>query len=176
MYVSRFDRCYPIRYVVASTIVGNPSDYPEVMLGRDPLSYAEWIQKSEVWGGGIELAVLSKHFTTEIHVVDTQSLRIDKFGQDLQCSDKVYVIYDGIHYDPLYEDTSRGAVTVFPVGDIEIENAALLVASQAKRSHNFTDLANFTLKCGTCGTGLKGENDARDHAKKTGHTNFEEYS
>ena len=28
-------------------------------------------------------------------MVDTQSLRVDKFGQDLSCKDKIYVIYDG---------------------------------------------------------------------------------
>ena len=42
-----------------------------------------------------QLADYKKFSSSEIHVVDTQSLRIDKFGQDLNCSDKTYVIYDG---------------------------------------------------------------------------------
>lgn len=43
----------------------------------------------------------------------------------------------------------------------------------AKRS--FTDTANFTLRCGTCLVGLKGEKEAVEHAKSTGHANFQEY-
>ena len=65
--------------------------------------------------------------------MDTQSLRCDKFGQGQQCKEKIYVIYDGIHYDPLYEP--GGHVTVFPVTDVEIETAAMLLAANAKKVH-----------------------------------------
>lgn len=34
------------------------------------------------------------------------------------------------------------------------------------------DIANFTLRCGVCQIGLKGEKEAVEHAKATGHTNF----
>ena len=53
---------------------------------------------------------------------------------------------------------------------------SLLTPNTLLQAHNYTDLANFTLKCGTCQTGLKGESDARKHAKDTGHTNFQEFS
>ena len=37
-------------------------------------------------------------------------------------------------------------------------------------------MANFTLRCGACQLGLKGEKEALEHAKATGHANFQEYS
>jgi len=40
----------------------------------------------------------------------------------------------------------------------------------------FTDTAHFTLRCGVCNIGVRGETEAREHAKSTGHTNFSEYS
>lgn len=164
-----------LRCVVGDTVLSCPDQFPDVLLGKKREEYVTWIQNPQIWGGGIELAALAQHFATEIHVVDTQSLRIDKFGQDLNCSDKAYVIYDGIHYDPLYEPKPTGQVTVFPLLDSDIEAAAMLVAANAKKAHNYTDLANFTLKCGTCGIGMAGEKVARQHAKDTGHTNFEEF-
>jgi ubiquitin thioesterase OTU1 len=52
------------------------------------------------------------------------------------------------------------------------------VEALIKRLHDgkkYTDTANFTLRCGTCNTGLKGEKEAVEHAKATGHQNFQEY-
>lgn len=165
-----------LRYLVGNLIISNPNDYPEAVLGKEPSEYAKWIQGAHVWGGGIEISVLAKHFNIEIHVVDTQTLRIDKFGQDLDATQKTYVIYDGIHYDALYQESSSGPICVFDKGDQAVEDQAMVLAHNANKAHNYTDLANFTLKCGTCQTGLKGESDARKHAKDTGHTNFQEFS
>ena len=52
--------------------------------------------------------------------------------------------------------------------------AAQLVA-RAHQARQFTDTASFTLRCGVCQIGLKGEKEAVEHAKSTGHTNFAEY-
>lgn len=47
---------------------------------------------------------------------------------------------------------------------------------QAHNARQFTDTGTFTLRCGTCQIGVKGAKEAQDHAKTTGHTNFQEYS
>lgn len=52
--------------------------------------------------------------------------------------------------------------------------AALLV-KECQRQRQFTDMANFTLRCGVCQCGIKGEKEAREHAQATGHQNFQEY-
>lgn len=51
--------------------------------------------------------------------------------------------------------------------------ARLVAACHAARQ--FTDTANFALRCGICQAGLKGEREAAEHAKATGHTRFTEY-
>jgi hypothetical protein len=58
---------------------------------------------------------------------------------------------------------------------VKLDCAALLVASEARRARQFVDTGNFSLRCLVCQAGLKGQTDAQQHAKSTGHTNFAEY-
>ena len=51
--------------------------------------------------GAVDIAILAQHYKTEIVVFDTQTLRIDRFGQDGNYRQRVLLIYDGIHYDAL---------------------------------------------------------------------------
>ena len=44
-----------------------------------------------------------------------------------------YSTSPGIHYDPLYEPSPAGPVTVFPLHDSDIEAAAMLLAANAKK-------------------------------------------
>ena len=49
------------------------------------------------------------------------------------------------------------------------------LVSACHTARQFTDTHNFTLRCGICQIGVKGEKEAQEHAKQTGHTNFAEY-
>ena len=96
-----------LRELVAGIILSDPDRFSTVMLGRSNEEYAEWIMKDESWGGtyatvvwcvlflcnvwidcgielfilgAIELSILSDSYETELHVVDIQTNRIDKFG------------------------------------------------------------------------------------------------
>jgi ubiquitin thioesterase OTU1 len=64
------------------------------------------------------------------------------------------------------------------IGSTDAEAAATgaeqLVAA-CHQARQFTDIANFTLRCGVCQIGIKGEKEAVEHAKATGHQNFAEY-
>ena len=55
------------------------------------------------------------------------------------------------------------------------DRKARALAKKDQERRLFTDVANFSLRCLVCQTGLVGENEAREHAKTTGHTNFGEY-
>lgn len=46
---------------------------------------------------------------------------------------------------------------------------------QVHEARQYTDMANFTLRCKDCHMGVKGEKEAVAHAKATGHANFGEY-
>lgn len=45
---------------------------------------------------------------------------------------------------------------------------------EAKHSGQYTDTNTFRLECKECGTTITGEDEALAHAKKTGHSKFEE--
>lgn len=62
----------------------------------------KWILNKNSWGGGIELCILSDHHRLEIIVVDIQSLSVSRFGEDKNYDNAIMLLYDGIHYDPLY--------------------------------------------------------------------------
>ena len=98
-----------LRELVAGLILSDPESWSEAMLGRPPEAYAEWIQEKEHWGGGIELAVLARHFETEMATVDVQTLRVSIFGELEGYEQRVWLIYDGIHYDLLVRPGPEGA-------------------------------------------------------------------
>lgn len=58
--------------------------------------------------------------------------------------------------------------TVYPVSNQAIMDAAQELVAGLKSRKYYTDTANFDLKCGVCGVGLKGEKGAREHAMQTG--------
>lgn len=163
-----------LRELVAGIILSDPDKYSTVMLGRTNEEYAEWIMKGESWGGAIELSILSESYETELHVVDIQTNRIDKFGQNRQYFTKALLIYDGIHYDPLVCHTATGEVTMFTVDDEQVAALALNMAREAQQARQFTDTANFSLRCLVCGQQLVGQKDAQAHAEQTQHMNFGE--
>ena len=45
---------------------------------------------------------------------------------------------------------------------------------QLQNREFFVDTKNFSLKCMQCGFLMKGQNEAVEHSKKTGHFNFSE--
>jgi ubiquitin thioesterase OTU1 len=106
-----------MRELVASTVITQTETYNEALLGKPNKEYQKWILQVQIlyntqyfvcwkqddsWGGAIELAILSSYFGLEIDVVNTQHSLINKFGEDQNYGQRILLIYDGIHYDPLY--------------------------------------------------------------------------
>ncbi|CEP07039.1 hypothetical protein [Parasitella parasitica] len=176
--------------VIADGIKRDPDMYSDVTLGQSRDEYMAWIQKPTSWGGAIgmekllmstlltihtnvELAIFSGYFGIEIDSIDVQTGRIDKFGEGLY-ENRVLIVYSGIHYDalalaPAVDSSSDFDQTQFPVAEVSILDAAKELIDGLRRSHRFTDIANFTIKCEQCNTGLKGEKDAQDHATVSVH-------
>ena len=166
-----------MRRIIADTVSSDPETFNEAILGRSNEDYCRWIQNENHWGGAIELAILSQKYSIEIVAVDTQNVRLNRFGEDKNYPKRILVIYDGIHYDPLkleLFDGSDRVKTIFASSDDQVLEQALELAREAKRSRQFTDVNNFTLRCISCNKKLTGEAQAQDHAKKTGHINFGE--
>lgn len=133
--------------------------------------------KDDVWGGGIELAILSAHYGIEIVAVDVQNCRLNKFGEDKKFPTRILLVYDGIHYDALYFEllgNEDQPITVFTSENQDLLNMALELASEAKSKGQYTDVRNFSLKCLACNERFKGSQEADSHAKSSGHINFSE--
>ncbi|KAJ1920044.1 ubiquitin-specific protease otu1 [Mycoemilia scoparia] len=154
-----------LRQLVVSEIIRNPEEYSQVVLGRSRDEYCSWIMEPNSWGGAIELAIFSSYF---------------KLGEG-KYSNRVIVLYSGIHYDAVklvmsLNEPDLLEQTIFPVSDETVVMAASELARMLQEQHQYTDVANFTLRCSICDASLLGETDAQQHAGRTGHTAFEEYS
>ncbi|XAR67451.1 Ubiquitinyl hydrolase 1 [Bertholletia excelsa] len=173
-----------LRQVIAATVESDPAQYSEVFLGMPNGDYCVWIQDPEKWGGAIELAILADYYGREIAAYDIQTSRCDLYGQGKNYRERAMLIYDGLHYDALAMSPFDGAPeefdqTIFTVrkdGTIgPVERLALNLVKEQQRKRNYTDTANFTLRCGVCQIGVIGQKEAMEHATATGHVNFQEY-
>ncbi|XP_078037253.1 yod1 deubiquitinase [Augochlora pura] len=167
-----------MRDVIANAVAADPEEYSEAFLGRPNLEYCKWILKPDSWGGAIELSILSKFYGLEIAVIDSVNGIINRFGEDQHYALRVFLIFDGIHYDPLYLeplDLQGGRIkTIFPTEDKKILLEAAEIAREAKSSRQFTDVQKFTLICNECKVKLNGKVAIQQHAIETGHMNFGE--
>ncbi|XP_056001492.1 ubiquitin thioesterase OTU1-like [Ostrea edulis] len=166
-----------MRDLIAGVVMSDPVNFSEAFLGKTNNAYCNWIRNADSWGGAIEVSILSQYFDVEIAVVDTQSSRIDRFGEDKLYKERIFVIYDGIHYDPLILeplDPNLHVQTIFPTSDASVLGQAMEIASEAKSARQFTDVSNFSIKCLVCQKLLTGQSEAQGHAKVTGHINFGE--
>jgi len=95
-----------LRNIVATKIESDQNTYSEAILGRTNSDYCKWIRRDDSWGGGIELAILTKIYEIEICVINTESGgRIDYFGEDRNFPYRVFLLYNNLHYDPVYSVT-----------------------------------------------------------------------
>jgi ubiquitin thioesterase OTU1 len=171
-----------IRRIVADTIRSKQQLYNHVYLNQDPGSYSQWITDDNAWGGAIEIALLADHFKVQVCCWDVQSTRFDLYEVP-GSTQRVYFIYDGIHYDPLAMGSAAGDDESADLTMFDCDNASRAFLSseamcrQMNAQQQFTDTSKFALRCLVCGAGLTGEDDAMKHAQNTTphHTNFSEY-
>lgn len=170
------DNSQYMREIIASTVNADKREYNEGILGRPNDEYCAWILQPESWGGAIEVSILSAYHGVEFDVVDITNALINRFGEDKNYGMRAFLLFDGIHYDPLYLESTSGEPpkTIFPIEDNGVYAQAEQLANEAKSSRQFTDVNRFTLKCIDCDCLLKGQVEAQQHAKKSGHVNFGE--
>ncbi|KAK3238239.1 hypothetical protein CYMTET_51734, partial [Cymbomonas tetramitiformis] len=176
-------RAPELRRVIADVVSKDPVTYNEGFLGKSNKEYCTWILNPQHWGGAIELSILSQHYSREIAAYDIQTCRCDVYGEGEKYSERAMLLYDGLHYDALGLEAFPGApeevdCTIFSTHGGEAAQTAVLAEQLVREAHRakaFTDVANFTLRCLVCQKGVVGENEARTHAKETGHQNFGEY-
>jgi ubiquitin thioesterase OTU1 len=176
------DKISKLRNLVSKEIASDPYNYNEGILGKKPADYQRWITQNTSWGGSVELNIFAKHYKTEIMAYDVTRKRGNCFAEDQGYSSRVYLLYDGIHYDCLVWNIlpSQPApdfdVTIFNSKDTRIEKEFEKFMEKEHASGKFVDEYNYTLKCEQCKKLFKGNNEATAHAKTTGHTQFSQNS
>jgi ubiquitin thioesterase OTU1 len=164
------------REMVADEIRSNINTYSAEILGKDPEDYIKWILDPISWGGEIEMNILSNQLKVQIAAVDIQTGKVYIYGEHPSVYSRIYVLYDGIHYDSLVSaDTQQNEdndITIFLAADKSVANQAEEVASELRKKKQFINLVGCDLQCLVCLKGLSGQKGAQEHAKVTGHQNF----
>jgi hypothetical protein len=84
-----------LRKYCADTVVADAETWPEWKLGHEPAAYAKWIQKSDTWGGEIELFILAERLQVEVLVVDMVTQSILSYGTATAAKGRVHLLYTG---------------------------------------------------------------------------------
>lgn len=164
------------RSICASIVMSDSTTYSEEILGKSPSDYAYWISDTEKWGGEIEMNILANYFSIEIAAVDVQTGLVYKYGTGNV--KRIFLLYDGIHYDALVKSSSEGPppmaddIRIFDSADESIVDDARALAAELRGKKKFVDLGGCDIRCLVCQIGLCGQMAAVDHAKSTGHQNF----
>lgn len=161
-----------LRSAVAQTVLADPDIYSDAFLGRPTAEYASWIQEQTSWGGQIELSILSRLLHAEIVAMDIIRNRDDTYGTEDKYSRRIYVIYDGIHYDALAycfdpQLPPEMDIRIFSPNDILVLERAKEVCQHEHQRKAYTDTSNFTLRCLVCQQGLRGQAEAAQQDRKS---------
>lgn len=164
-----------LREIVAQSILADPVNYNDAILGKPADEYVQWITKKTSWGGAIELQILSTFLNVTVNSIDVESGRVDSFNPDAE--KYIVVLYTGIHYDAVVFVDNGKESYVFDknseFGEKFLEGAKLLAKGLNHKGY-VTNTNTFKVKCKNCGNILDGEKGIADHASKTGHSDFGE--
>jgi ubiquitin thioesterase OTU1 len=165
-----------MRKIIAETVASDHEKYDDAFLGKSNAEYCRWILDDNNWGGAIELSILCKYYETEIVAIDVKNKILNRFGEDSHYPQRMLLLYDGLHYDPLKfqpYDENKPIQTLFPTENTEVLTLAEEIAKELNQSHQYTDLKTMSMICSTCNIHLDAKN-LSEHAEKTGHESFRE--
>ncbi|KAI0803426.1 hypothetical protein GGR55DRAFT_662549 [Xylaria sp. FL0064] len=170
-----------LRRLVVDAIHENPVKYDANFLGARPDTYCDRLS-SGMWGGGIELSILSEIFRVEICSVDVKTGKAYHFGEQQGYEEFCVVIYSGVHYDRVAETAVEGAMGMaeFDVtrwsaaGNERILRHSQDICQILRDRHYYTSVSDFVVMCNQCYEILQGETAIAQHCKVTGHSGVTE--
>lgn len=171
-----------LRHIVAETIRSNPHKFDEVVLGRPISEYCKWIEKSESWGGAIELGILAEFLGVRINCFDVELGNRMVFQDETSKPDKfIVVVYSGIHYDCFATNPQLTETKTYDQGNWTAHEPEILDASEKlvkllQKGNYSTNTTTFRVRCLDCYEVLVGEMGASKHAEAKGHFRFGEVS
>lgn len=165
-----------MRLLAASLVQSNPDLFSDAVLGMPVAKYCQWITDTSKWGGYIELTAVAHAYNVTIFAIDIRSLRVEEYNGGGACDKCCYVIYNGIHYDPLVIANNQyrecEMKKLFSCTDKKTYAVMQDFAHELHSLRQFTNVEDFALMCLDCHKGLIGQKQAREHSQETGHYNF----
>ncbi len=139
--------------------------------------YIEFIQNPKNWGGALEVKMFSDIFQKQIVCIDVKTNRADIYGEDKNYYQRIYLLYNGIHYDPLVMNFDITAdpstdITIFDSDDNETFEMMKCLLLEYKHNGDFVDFNS--MQCEICTEKFKNETEAYEHSINHNHWNFKQ--
>lgn len=147
------------------------------LLDKPKDEYIEYIANPKNWGGALEVKMFSEIFKKQIVCIDVKTNRSDIYGEDKKYPQRIYLLYNGIHYDPLVMNMDQGAdpstdITIFDSNDNEVFELMKCLLLEYKNQGDFIEF--YSMECNICKEKFKNENDALEHSINYDHWNFKQ--
>jgi ubiquitin thioesterase OTU1 len=167
--------------LAAVDYIKNNDKYTSDFLGMDKEEYMKKMEDPTSWGGAIEIKIFSDILKTQIASLDIQSGRVDIFGETENYTQRIYVLYNGIHYDPLVmsifgnENNFESDITIFEPDDYDKLIKFQNLAEELRKQGKFVDLNNInSYRCCECKEEFQEQKDVMIHGQNNNHWDFEE--
>lgn len=150
----------------------------ENLLGYPKDEYIEKINDLTTWGGGIELKIFSDIFKIQIASIDVQSGRVDIFGENKNYEKRIYVVYNGVHYDPLVcnEDETSDSETDLTIFNSNNDEKLIMFkdyVESIRSKGEYIDTSNISkYVCNICQNTYDSEIKIMEHAEKEKHWDY----
>jgi ubiquitin thioesterase OTU1 len=149
--------------------------FDETLLDQPKSKYIEFIQNPKNWGGALEVKMFSEIFKTQIVCIDVKTNRADIYGEDKMYAQRIYLLYNGIHYDPLVMNLDLGAdpstdITIFSSNDNETFDMMKCLLLEYKNQGDYVEF--YCLECKSCPEKFKNEDEAVEHSINHNHWEF----
>ena len=144
------DKPGEMRQITVSIMASNPDKYNRGELGRDPQEYFNWLTSGPAaWGGIPELKALGDFYSVEMAVVVIQDIEVLLFNHNKGLSERVYVLFDGTHYNLCVHKPQPSASPIrrFNPADEQAYQGVLELAKVCKANNEDVDPAIFSLIC-----------------------------
>lgn len=172
---SNFNETSSLRFrqIIIDYLLDNK--FNEKLLDQPKDKYIDFIQNPKNWGGALEVRMFSEIFEKQIVCIDVKTNRADIYGEDKKYDQTIYLLYNGVHYDPLvmnYDITADPStdITIFDSTDVETFEIMKCLLLEYKNQGDYVEFYN--LQCNDCNEKFNNENDAVEHSINFNHWNF----
>ena len=163
------------RSIIVEYLLDN--EFDSNLLDQPKAQYIEFIQDTKNWGGAIEVKMFSEIYRKQIVCIDVKTNRADIYGEDKNYDQRIYLLYNGVHYDPLVMNLDISSdpatdITIFDSNDQEVFELMKCLLLEYKNQGDFVEFNS--MECNACKEKFKNENDALEHSINYKHWDFKQ--